>query len=800
MNLLLSPQRPVFPHHHDNAYRSSHRPASPLCRMSNRKRKADHDGDEPMSLVKKLRTNEITGQPLSLPRLLETLDAKELRASLGRICERHPSIEQEVVAGAPRPSVQSSLNVLREYQKKVNEAVPYGETSAEYTYHRVKEPLLAFITAISDFTPHYLPPNETQASKSLDFLDGATNLIHDLPNWDPQSYCHHKENAYDEMSRAWALVISEAGKRGGGINLHSGGWPQSLTRHNDRSGGRLSSAMTAMANSIGWMGSGSSASGNSSEQNSILNQLMSGAYSSPVPVGPRPGDQHTAWANPFEEKRPRVSEWTAKEIASIASKLDKQLGPEYISSRSGPGGSRVHYLTAEKVIGLANEVFGFNGWSSSIQNIQVDFADENPQTQRVSIGLSVIVRITLRDGTYHEDIGYGSIENAKGKAIAFEKAKKEGTTDGMKRALRNFGNVLGNCIYDTDFVKQVTKVKAQPVRKFDQDNLHRHSDFIKRDVPLPEGPPTGAGGRNTANGLEPAPAALKLDPTESFEDYLGELDEADFCVSEEGHPDEIILPNPAPAQAQQHSRQTSNGPAQGQAQAQTEAVGRQQPSRSVVSGGAALRPPKTPNTGHMQPGNSSREPSGVNAMAAPPVPNAGGAETVAFFSARAVARSAEAKEPVLASSQLFNPKAESPSIRKTPGIDHSSSKPLARNGQHVAPTPSSQAVLAPVSNATGFTSVRPGGSITGGSLTNPSLDHTRRIGAPGGPGSPLANRSSYKPPTMKRPLAGDGSTTGSARPPLLDLPANAGGQGNGVSSKATLAGDGMEPKRQKTAQ
>ncbi|KAG5961727.1 hypothetical protein E4U58_004123 [Claviceps cyperi] len=514
---------------------------------------------------------------------------------------------------------------------------------------------------------------------------------------------------------------------------------------------------------------------------------------------PAPGDQHSAWANPFEEKRPRVSEWTAKEIASIASKLDKQLGPEYISSRSGPGGSRVHYLTAEKVIGLANEVFGFNGWSSSIQNIQVDFADESPQTQRVSIGLSVIVRITLRDGTYHEDIGYGSIENAKGKAIAFEKAKKEGTTDGMKRALRSFGNVLGNCIYDTDFVKQVTKVKAQPVRKFDQDNLHRHSDFIRRDVPLPEGPPTGAGDRNTANGPGPAPAVLKLDPTESFEDYLGELDEADFCVSEEGHPDEIILPNPAPAQAQQHSRQ-SNGPVQGQAQAQTEAVGRQQPSRSVVSGGTVLRPPKTPNTGHMQPGTSSREPSGVNAMAAPPIPNAGGAETVAFFSARAVARSAETKEPVLATSQLFNPKAESPSIRKTPGIDHSSSKPLARNGQHIAPTSSSQAVLAPISNATGFTSVRPGSSIVGGSLTNPSLDHTRRIGAPGGPGSPLANRSSYKPPTMKRPLAGDASTTGSARSPLLDLPANAGGQGNGASSKATSAGDGMEPKRQKTAQ
>lgn len=169
----------------------------------------------------------------------------------------------------------------------------------------------------------------------------------------------------------------------------------------------------------------------------------------------------------------------------------------------------MHYLTAEKCISLANEVFGFNGWSSSIQNIQVDFADENPQTQRVSIGLSVIVRVTLRDGTFHEDIGYGSIDNAKNKAMAFQKAKKEGTTDGMKRALRNFGNVLGNCIYDQDFVKQVTKIKANPVKKFDEDNLHRHSTYLKKDPVKVE----------VATAV--VPEAPKMEASESFEDFLG---------------------------------------------------------------------------------------------------------------------------------------------------------------------------------------------------------------------------------------------------------------------------------------
>jgi DNA repair and recombination protein RAD52 len=196
----------------------------------------------------------------------------------------------------------------------------------------------------------------------------------------------------------------------------------------------------------------------------------------------RPGEQHLnsggkTVSNPFEEVKPRISDYTAQEIATLSSRLEKQLGPEYISSRAGPSGQKVHYLAAEKCIQLANEVFGFNGWSSQIMECQVDFVDENPQTFKVSLGLSVIVRVTLKDGTFHEDVGYGHMENCKGKAAAFEKAKKEGTTDALKRALRNFGNVLGNCIYDKEYLKNVTKVKAQPIR-WDVNRLYRHSSFV----------------------------------------------------------------------------------------------------------------------------------------------------------------------------------------------------------------------------------------------------------------------------------------------------------------------------------
>ncbi len=88
----------------------------------------------------------------------------------------------------------------------------------------------------------------------------------------------------------------------------------------------------------------------------------------------KPGEQH---AENGETKNPFVAGpingYTAQEIATLQARLDKQLGPEYISARPGASGTKVHYLEAFKVINLANEVFGFNGWSSSVRNINVDF-------------------------------------------------------------------------------------------------------------------------------------------------------------------------------------------------------------------------------------------------------------------------------------------------------------------------------------------------------------------------------------------------------------------------------------------
>ncbi|KAJ3969093.1 hypothetical protein EV361DRAFT_922665 [Lentinula raphanica] len=172
-----------------------------------------------------------------------------------------------------------------------------------------------------------------------------------------------------------------------------------------------------------------------------------------------------------------LSKSTSVKIAALQAKLNQQLGPEYISTRPGPGGGpKLVYAEGWKIINLANEVFGFNGWSSNLVSLTTDFIDYNEETRRYSVGVTAIMRVTLRDGVFHEDIGYGILENSKTKGPALDKCKKEAVTDALKRTLRNFGNLLGNCLYDKQYTNEIVKVKVSPP-KFDKENLHRRPEY-----------------------------------------------------------------------------------------------------------------------------------------------------------------------------------------------------------------------------------------------------------------------------------------------------------------------------------
>ncbi|KAL9004867.1 MAG: hypothetical protein Q9188_002328 [Gyalolechia gomerana] len=307
----LSPSHPSRFSHQGPSRQTNAQPVSyNIISSTGRKRKAEDEEpqtDDRMSTSpspslhqRPLPTQRITKRPrpgtigraLLLPRLLETLDTDSLRGILQTLCQRHPGLGSEIEQTAPRPSVPSALAVLKQYESALQAAFPFGgNQTSDYAYNRVRPALTNLIEALIDFTPHFLPPNEPQASQSLSFLDCATDLIHRLPDWNTFQNRLHKQNAYEEISKAWTLVIQEAAKRAGGIHIQYGGWDQKLTKHNQQSGGKLQEAMDEMSKHLGWMGGPSSPqqqTGRGDDLSTVRQELLSGTYGSnlPVRVGP----------------------------------------------------------------------------------------------------------------------------------------------------------------------------------------------------------------------------------------------------------------------------------------------------------------------------------------------------------------------------------------------------------------------------------------------------------------------------------------------------------------------------------
>ena len=155
--------------------------------------------------------------------------------------------------------------------------------------------------------------------------------------------------------------------------------------------------------------------------------------------------------NPEEEEEKKFGEipFTTEETDRILNLSNKEIPLNYTSKRIGPGGNRMTYIEGHRAIQIANYVFGALNWSSEIINLNVDHIEQI--NGKYCIICSAKVRITLKNGTYHEDTGV-FIAYSSSKLQAMEVAKKGAVTDGRKRTLRLFGEVLGNCLYSKEFL------------------------------------------------------------------------------------------------------------------------------------------------------------------------------------------------------------------------------------------------------------------------------------------------------------------------------------------------------------
>ncbi|CCH44802.1 DNA repair protein [Wickerhamomyces ciferrii] len=135
-----------------------------------------------------------------------------------------------------------------------------------------------------------------------------------------------------------------------------------------------------------------------------------------------------------------ASNWSISKIGTLQAKMETIL-----SKYQGKKFRNIKIeLPLHRLLSLANESFGYDGWSSEVIDVKeteyvVEIKD-NGETH--SVKMECTVKITLKDGTYHEDTGIGRADNLPSKSMAYMKAKKSSVTDATKNAIHGLKDIV----------------------------------------------------------------------------------------------------------------------------------------------------------------------------------------------------------------------------------------------------------------------------------------------------------------------------------------------------------------------
>ena len=169
------------------------------------------------------------------------------------------------------------------------------------------------------------------------------------------------------------------------------------------------------------------------------------------------------------------------------SALNAPLHPSAVKERTQSGRS-LAYVEGHHVIREANRIFGFGEWTyaPSSPPIMVQCEEKAKSGGKTGtnwyVGYTAQVRVTAL-GAWFEDVGFGQgIDDDLGRA--HESAIKEAVTDGLKRALKNFGDPFGLALYDKGkahvAVPEPVKAKATKPKPMGYDEA---AEFFKGLTP-----------------------------------------------------------------------------------------------------------------------------------------------------------------------------------------------------------------------------------------------------------------------------------------------------------------------------
>ena len=134
---------------------------------------------------------------------------------------------------------------------------------------------------------------------------------------------------------------------------------------------------------------------------------------------------------------------------AVTQALGQPIDPELVSQRRGRAGRTFSYIEGHTAISEANRVFGFGGWGFElVENVtlrRIETVDTQTGEVKVVNAYTAPVRVTVPGAPPRTDIGFHAVTDET--ADGHETALKGAVTDGMKRALRSFGDRFGNGLY-----------------------------------------------------------------------------------------------------------------------------------------------------------------------------------------------------------------------------------------------------------------------------------------------------------------------------------------------------------------
>ena len=209
---------------------------------------------------------------------------------------------------------------------------------------------------------------------------------------------------------------------------------------------------------------------------------------SPSPNGNGDGTraQHNPQATADRNPTPAVPEalhWDAL-APRVTEALAQPLDPQLVSQRKGRGGRKFDYVEGHTAIDQANKIFGFGGWGFELVGDvvlrRIEQTDSRTGEVTSTPAYAAVVKVTVPGAPSRTDVGFQPVadDTPEGHETAFKGA----VTDGLKRALRSFGDRFGNGLYGDPPTNVGRDRDTQPAPRRQRQEATRQSQDQRRVV------------------------------------------------------------------------------------------------------------------------------------------------------------------------------------------------------------------------------------------------------------------------------------------------------------------------------